>query len=60
MVCIECHREHGNKEICKGQRHQKVVVDVSELSVEDDAKDDQAVVYDRHKDDEDQSEALQE
>ena len=59
MICIEGHRKDGNKEICKCEGHKKVIVHVSKFSVEDDPEDNQAVVYDGHKYDDDQCEALQ-
>ena len=58
LAGIEGHGEAGDKEVSKGEADQEIVVDSSELPVEEDAGNDQEVGEDGHQDDQDEDTGL--
>lgn len=43
MSRIECHRKTRDKKVSKRQAHEEVVVDATQLGIEDDTEDDEEV-----------------
>ena len=58
LSCIECHREAGNQEVSKCETDQEIVVNSSQLGVENDAGDNQEIGEDCNNNDGDQSQGF--
>ena len=58
LSCIECHGEAGDQEVGKCEADQEIVVNSSQLGVENDTGDNQEIGEDCNNDDGDQSQGF--
>ena len=58
LSCIKCHGEAGNQEVSKGEADQEIVVNSSQLGVENDTGDNQEIGEDCNNNDGDQSQGF--
>ena len=59
LGCVESHSEAGNQEVGECEAHQEIIIDASQLGVENHADDDQQIGEDSHDYDGDQCKGLQ-